>query len=396
MGSPDTSARLAALVDDLQATGALTDPRWRDAFLQVPRHLFIPDPIWADDGARADGWMVPVGRDDPYWWENVYADYALPTQVDDGTPAGTDGRGRYTTSSASQPSLVARMLEALHVTDGMRVLEIGTATGYNAALLCARLGSHNVTSVEVDAALAELGSAALEAAGWKPTLVCGDGARGVPEAAPFDRVLATVAAKQIPYAWVEQTRPGGTVLTPWGNDYAATVLLRLVVGADGTATGRPVGDAPFMWLRDQRAHRGRWSDYVDFDAPVRTSHTDVDPRHVVAHGSGAEFTVGVAVPGLCRAWFDAEDDSGESTLWLYNTSGSWASVDYVPGAEAYAVEQAGPRSLWAEVESAYRWWETQGCPDRGLFEVTVGAEGQRVRLAPSESRTQPTDLPNGS
>lgn len=133
MGSPDTSARLAALVDDLQATGALTDPRWRDAFLQVPRHLFIPDPIWADDGARADGWMVPVGRDDPYWWENVYADYALPTQVDDGTPAGTDGRGRYTTSSASQPSLVARMLEALHVTDGMRVLEIGTATGYNAA-----------------------------------------------------------------------------------------------------------------------------------------------------------------------------------------------------------------------------------------------------------------------
>jgi protein-L-isoaspartate(D-aspartate) O-methyltransferase len=340
--------------------------------------------------------MIPVGRDDPYWWENVYADYALPIQVDDGVPAGADGRGRYTTSSASQPSLVARMLEALHVADGMRVLEIGTATGYNAALLCARLGSHNVTSIELDPALAELGSAALEAAGWNPTVVCGDGARGVPEAAPFDRVLATVAAKRIPYAWVEQTRPGGIVLTPWGNDYAATVLLRLVVGEDGTATGRPIGDAPFMWLRDQRAHRGRWSDYVGFDDPVRTSHTDVDPHRVVAHGSGTEFTVGAAVSGLCRAWFDADDDSGEGTLWLYDTEGSWASVDYVPGAEAYAVEQAGPRSLWAEVEAAYRWWERHGCPDRGLFEVTVGAEGQRVRLVHSDDGTHPVDLPGGS
>jgi len=386
----DVDERLAALLDSLQAMGALTDARWRAAFTEVPRHLFIPDPIWADDGARDDGWMVPVGREDPYWWENAYADFALPTQVDDGTPAGTDGRGRYTTSSASQPSLVARMLEALQVQDGMRVLEIGTATGYNAALLSARLGEENVTTIEVDPHLAEQGRAALAGAGFKPTVVCGDGARGVPEAAPFDRVLATVAAKRIPYAWVEQTRPGGLVVTPWGNDYAATVLLRLEVGQDGAAAGRIVGDAPFMWLRDQRSAKGAWSDHVDFDAPVRRSATRVDPQLLAEPRSGAEFVVGVVVPHLAKVLFRAQDGSGEYTLWLYDTRGSWASVDFVPGAAEYAVEQAGPRHLWEEAEGAYRWWEGQGCPGRERFRVGVGPGGHRVWL---DEPTRPVPVP---
>ncbi|OLT28668.1 hypothetical protein BJF83_14955 [Nocardiopsis sp. CNR-923] len=356
------------------------DRRWRDAFLQVRRHAFIPDPIWAEDGDRGDGWMIPVGRDDPYWWDNAYTDFALPTQVDDGTPVGEDGRGRYATSSISQPSLVARMLEALRITDGARVLEIGTATGYNTGLLCARLGAENVVTIEVDPTLAERGRAALRAAGWKPTVVCGDGTSGVPAEAPFDRVLATVAAKRVPYAWVEQTRPGGLIVTPWGNDYMATVLLRLEVGENGTATGRPIGDAPFMWLRDQRAAAGRWSDHVDFHAPVRTSRTTVDPHQVVVRGSGAEFTVGTWAPGLCRAWFDAEDASGEATLWLYDTKGSWASVDYVPGATEYEVEQAGPRGLWGEVEAAVGWWQRARRPGRERFGLTVTPDGQHVWL----------------
>ncbi|MEV2274491.1 methyltransferase domain-containing protein [Nocardiopsis sp. NPDC049922] len=376
----DAGERLVDLVDHLHQVGALTDPRWRDAFLQVPRHLFVPDPVWAEDGSRDDGWMIPVGRDDPYWWENVYADFALPTQVDDGAPAGEDGRGRYTTSSISQPSLVARMLEALTPVDGARVLEIGTATGYNCALLCARLGAENVVTVEVDPVLAERGRAALHAAGWKPTVVCGDGTQGVPAEAPFDRVLATVAAKRVPHAWVRQTRPGGSIITPWGNDYMATALLRLEVGEDGVATGRPIGDAPFMWLRDQRAHGGRWSDFVDFDAKVRTSRTRVDPHAVVEAGGGAEFAVGTSVPGLCRAWFDAEDDSGEATLWLYDTKGAWASVDYVPEVGEYEVEQAGPRDLWEEVEAAVVWWERAGRPERERFGLTVSRDGQHVWL----------------
>jgi protein-L-isoaspartate(D-aspartate) O-methyltransferase len=376
----DTDERLAALVDHLGQVGTLTDDRWRDAFLQVPRHLFVPDPVWVRDGVRGDGWMIPVGRDDPYWWANAYADYALPTQVDDGAPAGEDGRGRYPTSSISQPTLVARMLDALDVHDDARVLEVGTATGYNAALLCARLGAGNVTTIEVDPTLAEQGRAALHAAGWTPTVVCGDGTRGVPEEAPFDRVLATVAAKRVPYSWVGQTRPGGKVVVPWGNDFMATVLLRLDVGEDGTATGRPIGDAQFMWLRDQRAATGRWSDFVDFDAPVRTTRTGVDPHVVVERGGGAEFAVGVAVPGLCGAWFDAEDGSGEATLWLYDTRGSWASVDDVPGVDGYEVEQAGPRGLWDEVEAAVDRWNAAGRPARERFGLTVTPSGQRVWL----------------
>jgi protein-L-isoaspartate O-methyltransferase len=362
----------------LRARGVL-GADWAAAFAAVDRGRFVPDVIWTPD-ADDPAWLRPVGRGDPYWAEAVYSDVAVATQVDDGAPKGAGGRGRYVTSSASQPSLVLGMLRALDPREGTRVLEVGTGTGYNAALLAARLGAENVVSVEVDPGLARHARRRLADAGLPVPVLTGDGAQGAAAHAPFDRVIATAAAGAVPYAWVRQTRPGGVVLLPWGTPYASTGLLRLEVGADGTAQGPVLSRAGFMWLRSQRGPTGGWRSYVDTSAPVRRSVTGVDPRDLLRMDSPARFAVGVLVPGLAQVDFHAADGSGEFTLWLYDGSGAWASVDHVPGAEGAAVEQHGDRRLFDEVEAAYAWWLRNRRPDRERFGVTITPTGRTTWL----------------
>jgi len=195
---------LERLVDELSAGGALEDS-WRAAFLAVPRHLFVPDLVWrsSPDGRRAD----PVNRtaQPAEWWELVYRDEAVITQLADGAPpagAATETvSGVEFTSSTSMPTVVAEMLVAVRAQPGMRVLEIGTGTGWNAALLAYRLGPGNVTSVEIDPVISAHAREALAAAGYGAVrVVTGDGTRGHQPGAPFDRVLFTACVYQVPYA----------------------------------------------------------------------------------------------------------------------------------------------------------------------------------------------------
>jgi protein-L-isoaspartate O-methyltransferase len=137
----DTHLR-AALVEHLTDTGVLHSERWRRAFERVPRHVFVPRVFLDRD---ADGRFVPLDGDHPdrrdEWLRTVYSDDTLITQLDgdDDVWKTALAEGSVTglpTSSSSQPALMATMLEALEVGDGQRVLEIGTGTGYNAALMC--------------------------------------------------------------------------------------------------------------------------------------------------------------------------------------------------------------------------------------------------------------------
>lgn len=116
------------------------------------------------------------------WLAHLYGDHALVTRYGADPP-------HQPASSSSQPTIMARMLEALEVAPGDRVLEIatGTGTGYNAALLCERLGSEQVTTVDIDASLVEAASERLRLAGYIPTVAVTDGADGYPAGAPHDR-----------------------------------------------------------------------------------------------------------------------------------------------------------------------------------------------------------------
>ncbi|MGH3321290.1 MAG: methyltransferase domain-containing protein [Streptosporangiaceae bacterium] len=364
------------LAADLERVDVLRDPGWRDAYWRVPRHRFIPEVMWVD--RDRSGAYAPVHRDDDpeLWWGTVYSNSLVVTQVDDGRSAPSGAGGAYLTSSASQPSLVFGMLRALGVTPGMRVLEIGTGTGYNAALLAARLSDRGLTTIEIDGAVGERARAALAGAGWHPAVIVGDGAEGYPPNAPYDRVIATCAVRRVPYAWIDQTRPGGVILTPWGTAYHNGALLRLVAGAGGTATGSFDAEASFMWIRAQRTpplgdivHREK-----DADHTVAT----LDPGEVFAE-QHAEFAVGLRVPDCGR--LDHAREDGGLTRWLFDpATASWAGVDYRPGAASHPVAQYGPRRLWDEVEHAYHWWCDRGRPERERFGVTVTAERQCLWL----------------
>lgn len=363
-------AEQAGLAAELAAAGRLCG-EWQAAFAAVDRGAFLPRRVWVRDG---DGYRpVDYGTDPVRWRAAAYADAPVVTQV-----ADSGGAVAYRpTSSASMPRIVARMLHALDVRDGTRVLEAGTGTGYNAALLCARLGDSAVTTVEVDPHVAAGARAALRRAGYAPRCVVGDGSAGHPGGGPYDGLIATYAVRQVPPEWAAQLRPGGVLVVPWGSGLYNGVLLRLTARGDGTAAGPVVGDCAFMWDRGQAPAAGVMDVVGDGEAGA-VDRTGLDPRAVLGVEDAA-FAVGLLVPRVRYSVGHGED--GEFTLWLADAeTGSWASVDYTPGAAEFEVEQHGPRMLWREVEAGHRWWDGVGRPERTRFGVTVGPGGDGVWL----------------
>lgn len=360
----------------LVASGALDDT-WRPAFEQVPRHLFIPDTIWRLDRA-AGGRLLPRHRaaDPALWLTLAYQDRPVDTQVDDGHPSA-DGSGYEVTSSASQPSVVADMLRTLAAEPGMRVMEIGTGTGWNAALLAHRLGAENVVTVEVDPPVAEQARTALDRGGYgKVTVIIGDGAEGWTDGAPYDRVIATAGATAVPYPWIEQTVPGGRVVVPLSNTYQAPGIAVLTVNGDGTASGRLAGPAVFMGLRSQRVPRPRGASFGG--KPESVTSTELHPYRW-AGDRAAATAIGQRLGDGIHTHYE-EITSTTGIQWLLDPdSGSWASVDLAPE-PPYTVLQAGPRLLFDEVAAAYRWWLDAGEPPVGAWLVSVGPAGQTITL----------------
>jgi protein-L-isoaspartate(D-aspartate) O-methyltransferase len=203
-------------VEQIRQNGASLSPELAAAFATVPREFFVADGFLRRDGT----WAMPSARD---FLDLVYRDDVLVTKV-----AGT-----LPVSSSSQPSLMAIMIEALEVRPGMRILEIGAGTGYNAALMSA-IGAH-VTSVDVQPDVAARARAALEHAGvTNATVLLGDGYQGVP-AGHFDRVLVTVGVAGISPRWLSQLTS-----TPTGLYRPATIAAGdgpAAVGGDLAASG---------------------------------------------------------------------------------------------------------------------------------------------------------------
>lgn len=173
------------LADRLRAEGIIRTPSVEAAIRQTPRHLFLPG--------------VPL--------EQAYADGPVYTK--------TDGRGT-SISAASQPRIVAMMLEQLDARPGHRIMEAGAGTGYNAALLAAIVGdTGRVVTIDVDDDLVDGARKHLATAGVANVeVVRGDGALGHPDGAPYDRIIATVGAWETPTAWLEQLAPDGRLVVP--------------------------------------------------------------------------------------------------------------------------------------------------------------------------------------
>src|SRR5690349_16721700 len=144
MVSQDQSTLLNEMIDRIvQSCDSLSDPGWEDVFRRVPRHPFVSTFSVSRNGEESGEEYRRVDSSDPDWLTLVYSDTPLLTRLDES--------GRIM-SSSSMPSIMARFLLMLDVQDGRSVLEIGTGAGYNAALLCERVGSDNVTSIDIDPA----------------------------------------------------------------------------------------------------------------------------------------------------------------------------------------------------------------------------------------------------
>ncbi|MGW0801923.1 methyltransferase domain-containing protein [Nonomuraea sp. NPDC002799] len=359
---------VAGIAPAPQRTGAVLD-----ALRSLPRHLFIPARGRAVIGAKQRVAWIDRQSDPAHWWDVVYQDSVIVTQVADGrrevTPEGTGS-----SSSASAPSTVADLLGWLNAEPGQRVLEVGTGTGYTAALLSHLVGRGGaVTSIEVDPAVAEQAAKNLAAADVHPHLVVGDGADGCPERAPYDRVHVTCGVRTIPYAWVEQCRPGGVIVLPWcpglGNGHA----LRLVALPDGTAYGRFPGFAAYMMMRSQRP-----PDAAGDDGSGRDLRTRVDPRTIANAPPGALLAMaaltGLQVTshvqdGLVQVWVADQDDPAV-----------WSLVTHRSGQAEFDLYRLGDRPVWDEVTDAYFRWVSWGEPSRDRFGMTVTPEGQSIWL----------------
>jgi methyltransferase of ATP-grasp peptide maturase system len=362
------------LVDRMMVGGSLRTEPWRRAAAAVPRHEFLRSGYFRRvTGPQFHSAWEPVQAGDPDWLEGCYTDESLVTQVA-GTIVPEDIRGRITrepTSSSTLPSLVLRMLEDLQVEDGHKVLEIGTGTGYSTALLCARLGAGNVTSIEYDPWVAARARTALGHLGTYPTLVTGDGLLGHGAGAPYDRVIATCGVRTVPMAWVEQTRPGGLILATVGGWLGSSELARLTVHEDGTASGPLLGGGVnFMLARPHTPPPlGLLPDLDDGKERETTIGTEVLENWT------SRFVVQLAVPNAQRLTLERNGRTEDVLVDI--ETGSWAAM-YSEGGRSL-VRQGGPEPLWDAVEEQFGRWCAAGAPALEEFTVSVSSEGQTIR-----------------
>nr|WP_219632865.1 methyltransferase domain-containing protein [Haloechinothrix aidingensis] len=355
------------------------------AFRTVPREQFIPDRIWAQESDDDPYMPIDREREPEHWYRLVNSDRVIVTQFDDGATHWPE-TGYRPSCSTSMPSLVVGMLAELAPQPGERILEIGTGTGYNAALLAELVGpAGQVTSVEIDPDLAELARVRLVQAGYSNVrVVVADGVAGVEPEQPWDRVIVTagVHVGRLPYEWVDHSRADGIVLTPMRTDLASGPLVRFVVNADGTATGRACAmRVGFMELRQQRVAAARASQLRWDDDSADVSITTTNP-FVALLDEAARWAIALAVP-CCR--YNLEKPTIErryGLAWLLDpVTGSWASAVPTDDEHRFIVRQRGPRKLWNEVETAYRWWQHHHQPTLETWDWTVTPYEQSVTLA---------------
>ncbi|HET8658774.1 MAG TPA: methyltransferase, FxLD system [Micromonosporaceae bacterium] len=220
----DPTALRHDLVEEVLVQTAIADARVTEALRTVPRHVFLP--------------QLPL--------ESVYRNEAIVTKRDrDGLP----------TSSSSQPSIMAIMLDQLALAPGQRVIEVGAGTGYNAALMAHIVGpAGEVVTVDIDHDVVARAQAGLAAAGFPEVrVVCADGSGGFAPRAPYHRMIATVGVWDLAPAWLDQLLPDGRLVVPLDLRGAqVSVAFERAPGA-GHWVSRSVAACGFMRMRGAMA-----------------------------------------------------------------------------------------------------------------------------------------------
>jgi protein-L-isoaspartate(D-aspartate) O-methyltransferase len=311
----------AKLVDELRDSGRLASEAVEAAFRAVPRHVFLPD----------------LGA------AQAYQDEAFVIKTDeDGLPV----------SSSSQPAIMAIMLEQLGIAAGQRVLEIGTGTGYNAALMSYLVGPRgSVVSVDIDADLVEKARANLVAAGYPGVLLhCGDGGFGAPDYAPYDRIIVTAGAWDLAPQWLVQLGAAGRIVLPLS--VRGVQLCLALERGDGLLYSRSACRCGFIRMAGTFASpepvaplgpQPGWHVQADAGGPA-----DLAALYAALTGPATDVAAGVQVAGL--------GELGEADLWVTITE---------PGLERLTITGGGPACGGPACGSPVRGGPAPGGPARG-------------------------------
>jgi len=354
------AARHAALVAALRE-GEAGSPAVLDAFARVPRHPFLP-------GVEL---------------ERVYRDDAVVTRTEAGEP----------TSSSSQPSLMARMLTQLEVRPGDRVLEIGTGTGWNAALLAA-MGAE-VTSMDLQPEVAEAARACLAQAAPGPgsvEVVAGDGAAAPP--GPYDGVIVTAACWELPARLLDGLAEDGVLVAPLRfTPVEACVALRR---SGGELHGRGAIPCGFMPLRGGVGGPFRWElgtgGLATADADLGTEGRGSLDRLLAAPGREVADPLGLADEERLRdalLWLGLQGDPLVGMLRGGTDRPRWSLALHVLPASALvlhpsegfdrvaAAELHGGEGALRACSTAVAAWRAAGTPGTRELELTVAPHAGR-------------------
>ncbi|WP_413116377.1 protein-L-isoaspartate O-methyltransferase family protein [Streptomyces sp. CY1] len=244
------------------------------------------------------------------------------------------------------------MFQHAHIGDGDRLLDVGTGSGYGAALAARRLSDEQVTSVDVDGYLTEAARKRMSEAGVAPTLDTIDATRDLPyEPARFDRIVATVSVRTIPESWLRALRPGGRLVTTIAG---TSLLVTAEKDEDGGATGR------VEWERAGFMHARHGDDYPPGAAVRLAKAAELDGDEVtrgpypvldVANAWDLASMLDITVPGIEHEY---REDGERRVALMAHADGSWARATAAgderrraPGRPPSAVgrPRQGPRPL---------------------------------------------------
>ncbi|MGD0273106.1 MAG: methyltransferase domain-containing protein [Gaiellaceae bacterium] len=374
MKQPDADLLRDELVNQLVTVGAVRSEVVESAFRKVPRHLFV-------HGLKL---------------EEVYGDFSLITKQIGSIPM----------TSSTQPSLMAAMLESLELKEGLKVLEIGTGTGYNAALLCEIVRDpHQVFTIDIDPDNIEDARSNLSAADYLGlTVQLQEGSRGLPAHAPYDRIVATCSVREIPQSWIDQLKDGGVLVAPiWVNGAQITPSL---TKQNGVLIGRSTTLGGFMEMRPQAYQELLTADSSDTGGEllISTEHAGLfDEQEVIRLLEGVRKETKLSLEGLSPSnrieffVFLALREEASVEVFLENDEDRFGFGDAAAGivdckrqsacliSRDWRVLVYGKPYAYEKVLSVATDWDRLGRPGLDRLHVSVYPRGTKLTSASTDA-----------
>jgi len=355
MNAANIQETLLAFRYNLEMIGCLKRQWLREAVVAVPRHLFIDE--YYEIGGTGKPVVIDKTALTAETLQTIYSDRGLML------------RKPPNHSAASQPSLIMQMLDLLELEPGHRVLEIGTGSGWNAALMAYRVGDDPlVHSIDIQPDLVEAARGHLQTAGFSQVcLKSGDGGFGWEDRAPFDRMIATVGSPDIPPAWYEQLAEDGLLLIPFKLGGVGDPLLRLRKSRS-EFKGNFVG-----WSGFQTLQGNFWTDCADslyppFGSELADLLTRPTKEMAIAVKADVYFLLFAHLKGMnLRIMVEPTGAVGYTPTVYHKESHSVVSLPPVRAAIHFRGDSAFAKEIVALVDE----WVAHGTPKLSDYQINM-------------------------